>query len=415
MRSRERTADRRVTSVGLGAAGGFLLLATWSLALPAGTRHGAWLPLHLALAGGASQAIAAALPFFTASLLAGRPAPWELRTAVLALLGCGAAFLAVGVTAGMPGVAAGGGVLFVGGMGMLGIASFMPLRRTLGRRHPLILAAYAIALADVGVGATLATFQVAGFVPVADDWAWLKPAHAWLNLLGFVSLAIAGTLIHLYPTVVGSRITGDGRVRVLVGGLAVGAPTVAAGYVLRIDPLGRIGAAIELAGLLALAGYVGAGWRARGRWTGDLAWRRIAIGSLGAGVAWFGLGVGVAAIRVMALGAIPDAWSLSLVGVPLAGGWVAQSIIGGWTHLLPALSGGSPQRHALQRRMLGVAATGRLVVMNGGVALLAAAGAWSYQPGEVVGACLVAAALVVSLAAMLAATFAPEPRARPSA
>lgn len=408
MRARDRTADRRVTAAGLWAAGGFIVLSIASTGLPVQIRSGAWLPLHLALAGAAGQAIGAALPFFTASLLAGRPARWELRAAVLVLLAAGALGVSTGVTGHVPGLAASGGIAFVAGIALLAVAAFQPLRRALGRRHPWVLAAYALALSDVALGASLATLQVAGFSPVVTDWGWLKPVHAWLNLLGFVSLTIAGTLLHLYPTVVGSRISVDWRVRAMVLGLGAGAPLVALGYLLRLDLIGRAGAVAEIAGGIALVAYVAGAWRVRGRWTGDLAWRLVAIGSLGAGVAWFGIAVAAAAGRVLAFGASPDAWSLTLVGVPLAAGWMAQSVVGAWTHLLPAISGGSPDRHARQRRALGIAARPRIAALNAGIALLAAGLAVSLDPLVLAGAAVVAATLVVDLAALLAASITPE-------
>ena len=49
----------------------------------------------------------------------------------------------------------------------------------------------------------LSTAFVAGITPIVERWALLKPAHAWLNVIGFLSLVVAATLIHLAPTVVG--------------------------------------------------------------------------------------------------------------------------------------------------------------------------------------------------------------------
>ena len=409
MRARERTADRRVTSAGLWVAGGFLLLSLASAVLPARVRMGDWLPLHLALAGAATQAIGAALPFFTASLLAGRPARWEARAGAQALLGGGALAVSAGYAGHVPLLATAGGASFVAGIGLLALVAFLPLRRALGSRHPWVLVAYGVALADVAIGAALGTFEVGGFGPVQADWTWLKPTHAWLNLLGFVSLVVAGTLLHLYPTVVGSRITGGVRMRVMVAGLALGAPLVALAYLVRVDAIGRLGAAVELAGALGLVAYVAGAWSVRGRWTGDLSWRAVAIGSLGAGVAWFAIAVTAAAGRVLLLGATPGAWSLPVVGAPLAAGWIAQSLVGAWTHLLPAVAGGSPRRHARQRGILGIAAVPRIITMNGGVALLAVGLATSASAPAEAGAVLVAGTLLAGLGLLLAATLARDP------
>ena len=60
-------------------------------------------------------------------------------------------------------------------------------------------------------------------------WAYLKPAHAWLNLVGFVSLVIATTLLHFFPTVIGARIRRSRVAYATVIGLALGASLVALG------------------------------------------------------------------------------------------------------------------------------------------------------------------------------------------
>src|SRR5262245_45820277 len=53
-----RAADRRVTMLGMALAAGYVVLTVISLLAPAATRMGAWLPLHLLLAGAAATAVA---------------------------------------------------------------------------------------------------------------------------------------------------------------------------------------------------------------------------------------------------------------------------------------------------------------------------------------------------------------------
>ena len=74
-----------------------------------------------------------------------------------------------------------------------------------GASRGLVTQEYVLALGEVAVGASLATLFVAGWPPIVEDWARIKPAHAWFNLVGFVSLVIATTLLHFFPTVVGAR------------------------------------------------------------------------------------------------------------------------------------------------------------------------------------------------------------------
>ena len=147
-RGPDRRVDRRITYVGLGLAIGFLVAALASLAVPTGARLGAWLPLHLALAGAVGTAIAAMLPFFVTALAVAPPAPAWLRATGLVLVVGGA-------TAGMLGrlpavgivvdVAVAGAVAYVAGMAAVGLAAMLPLRHATGTRRPLTELAYAIA------------------------------------------------------------------------------------------------------------------------------------------------------------------------------------------------------------------------------------------------------------------------------
>ena len=85
---------------------------------------------------------------------------------------------------------------------------------------------------------------------------------------------------------------------------------------------------------------------------------------------WFAIGMLVAAGRVLSVGVAPDAWLLAPIAGPLAIGWVAQTVIGSVTHLLPAVGPGDPVIHAGQRRLLGTAAIPRLIAFQAGVTLL---------------------------------------------
>jgi len=214
----DRNADRRITAGGIAVAGGFVAAALVSLALPAAARLGTWLPLHLALAGGAGVAIGSAMPFFSSALSAAPPAPARLRLATLALLAGGAIGVASRAAVGGGALPVLGGIAYLAGIVALFAATFLPLRGALGPRRPLISLAYGAALADVLAGAALGTLFLGGWLPVVGSWVGLKPAHAWLNLLGFVSLAVTGTLTHLLPTVFGGRMLPRTSSVVAIGG-----------------------------------------------------------------------------------------------------------------------------------------------------------------------------------------------------
>jgi nitrite reductase (NO-forming) len=264
-----------------------------------------------------------------------------------------------------------GGALYLTGLAGVAVAAFAPLRTSLRSGWSHIVAAYGAALALVGVGAAIATLFVAGVPAVVAAWAVLKPAHAWLNAFGFVSLVIAATLVHLGPTIAGGRIRPRRTADVALLALAVGPMLVASGYICGVDPAVRMGGAIQIGGAVALAALIVAVRRDAGRWTTDLDWHRLTSWSLVAGVGWFVLVAVVAGGRLVLLGATPAAWSLELIAAPLVPGWIVQVLVGAWTHLLPAIAPGTPTGHAALRRLLARGATPRLVAWNLGVAALA--------------------------------------------
>ena len=366
-----RDADRRITAAGLAVSATFLALAIGSAFLPAPERRGAWLPIHLALPGAATVAIGAVLPFFIAALAAARPGRPVARIAVLGLLASGALAVSGGVGLGSGPLATAGGLLFIAGLVGLGWLLVSILGGALGPQRGLLPRAYAAAIANVIVGASLATLYVAGWTPVLEAWGGLKPAHAWLNVFGFVGLVISATLVHLYPTVLGTRISLRPSVRLALGGLGAGPAAVALGYLVGSDPVARAGALVVLAGAAALLWFLGQAHRARGRWTTDAAWHRFSSWSLAAGAAWYAVGIALAAARVLAAGADPAGWAIDLVAAPLVIGFVLQVLVGSWTHLLPAVGPGDQPLHARQRTALAIAANARLAALNAGVGLLA--------------------------------------------
>ena len=369
-----RSTDRRI------AFGGLILAATWigaaaaALLLPPASRLGSWLPLHMVLAGGATTAIAAILPFFSAALVAAPPARPMIRIAGIALVSGGALVVMIVFSQACDDafLAALGGGSFLAGLGLVAGAAFGPLKGSLGQRRRLVERAYAVALVNVAVGVTLAVLLIGGNGTVGAAWGSLKPAHAWLNLVGFVGLVIVATLLHLAPTVLGTRIRPLLAGRVAVVGIGIGAPLVAAGLALRVDPIGRAGA------LVAMTGAIGVAWHGiavrrdgqRGRWTTDNGWHLFTGGSILAGHLWLGLGVAVAAGRVLAIGAGPESWSVTVLAGPFLIGGVLQILLGAITHLLPAVGPGDPTRHAAQRRLLGRLALARLVTANAGAAIV---------------------------------------------
>jgi nitrite reductase (NO-forming) len=272
-----------------------------------------------------------------------------------------------------------------------------------------------VALAEVAIGAALATLYLAAWPPVTDAWGRLKPAHGWLNLVGFVSLVIATTLLHFFPTVVGARIANHRSARVTVIGLAVGPPVVALGFAFGSDALGRLGALLVLSGAWALPLYARRAWQTRARWTTDPGWHRFAMTGLVSAIAWFEVGIAIAAGRVLASGTDPGGWSVDVVIAPLVVGWAGIAVLASASHLIPAIGPGDPAAHARQRALLGRVAEGRLVALDVGVAALAVGVPLGVVPLVAVGALVAAGGFVPTALALAGAVLVGVRGSRPAA
>ena len=379
----------------------FLATALASFALPAEVRRGLWLPLHLALAGGASTAIAGVLPFFVAAFAAAPPTRASVRALSVFCVAAGAALVTIGVVLPLALVAVAGGALFIAGICLVAAVSLQPLRAGLGPRGGIVTRAYVAALAMVGTGALLATLFLAGWPPVLEAWARLRPAHAWLNLVGFVSLVIATTLIHFFPTVVGSRIAAHPSARVTVYALSAGPPLVVLGYALELGLMVRVGATLASVGAFALLIYASRIWAKRARWTTDASWHQFAIGGLASAMVWFLVGMSILAFRALIGDERPAGWALEPVIGPLVVGWVGLALLASATHLVPAVGPGDPLAHARQRVVLGRLALARLVLANLGIAGLTVG--LLFGNGQLALASLLIAAVAFAITALLAA------------
>jgi hypothetical protein len=400
----DRRADRLVAVVSVVVALAYLCAAVVAAFLPASLRIGAWLPIHLALAGGASTAIAGVMPFFSAAFAAAQPVAARIRWAALLSVAVGALAVTAGYVDGWLPIAALGGTLFMVGLALTAYATVAPTRRGLGPWGGAVTIGYVAALTMVVGGAFLGTLYMARWQPILEAWSVVRPAHAWLNLVGFVSLVIATTLLHFFPTVIGARMQRTPSAILTVAGIAAGSAVVALGFLQRSDVLVRVGAVLVLAGALSLAVYAARVWRTRARWSGDAAWHRFAIGGLVSAIVWFELGTFLATGRLLLAGADPAAATATVLVGPLVLGWVGLAILASATHLVPAIGPGDPAAHAAQRVLLGRGATARLVSADLAIALLAL-GLWPGVPEQlaVVGTGLAAISLGVTVALLLGA------------
>jgi hypothetical protein len=140
-------------------------------------------------------------------------------------------------------------------------------------------------------------------------------------------------------------------------------------------------------------------WKTRARWTGDEGWHRFAMGGLISAMAWFEVGMIMAAGRVLLAGTDPGATRSDPLVAPLVAGWAGLAVMASATHLVPAVGPGGPVAHARQRRLLGRAATARLVAGNLGIGAVALGSTFDLGALAAAGAVLVS--LVVAATAVL--------------
>lgn len=346
-------------------AAGYLIAALLAVPLPTVGIAPRWLVIHLFLLGAVTNAIVLWTRHFTVTLLhvpdpAPRSVAWQLAVlngAVLAVL--------VGVTADWPLLAVSGAVLLAAVVvAHLGVLIHCRRQASGGRFTGPVrfywVAAVAL-LAGIGLGTALA-------VGVPASWAArVYAAHVHVNLLGWVALTVLGTEFTLWPIVLRTR---------MVDGIAAAARRslllTTAGLTLTVTGLliaSRLTAVVGLAGytigvLCALDPFVRTARRKTPR--SPAAWM------LAAGTAWLvsSLATDIAALLT---NPGPTARQSALAGlVPvLLTGFVAQTLIGALTYLLPVVLGRGPADGRRLAAVLDRIGPLRVAMFNAGVLLLA--------------------------------------------
>ncbi|MFI1169563.1 multicopper oxidase domain-containing protein [Streptomyces sp. NPDC020801] len=382
-----------------------ILVAGWAgLALLAATAQGTlpvarWLAIHLFLLGAATSAIVVWSEHFAVAMLHARLP--DRRWSAVRLYGVNLAVAGVilGVWTDLPvltGTAAAGLITAV-------TAHLVVLvrlgRGALGGRLAPIADFYRAAAGALVAAAVLGGLLGTGTAPVGLH-SGLRLAHIHLALLGWIGLPVLGTLLMLWPTVLGVRMhdsTTRAARRLLAltgGGLAAAAAGLAAGP-------GAVWRAAVVAGLAAYAGGVALAVRLfvvtvrRGRRPVSAA----AAWTLAASAAW--LAIAVTADLVLFATHTPAAAQNgvdTLVPLLLLG-FVAQVLVGALTYLLPIVLSGGPKERAGLRAVLERAWAPRLAALNLAVALLALP---LPDPAATVGTVLAATAVVAFLAPVVA-------------
>lgn len=321
-----------------------------------------WLLLHLLLLGAAGHAILVWSRYFADTLLRGPATPRREQSIRLATFDLGALAVTVGVSFG-------GWLLVLVGATTVAVAGawhVVSLTRGLrGRfrsRFAPTVRYYLAAGALLPVGATLGVWLARGLTDPLD--ARVRIAHAGINVLGWVGLTVLGTLVTLWPTMLRTRLAegAEKASRVALPVLVAGIGFVAFAAWADQPRVVAVGLVTYLGGVLVIA-----------RPMLDVARVKppasFPTWSVAAGMAWLVAMLAVVTVRV-AVGGTWDDVSLALHdSAPyLAGGFVAQVLLGALSYLVPVVLGGGPAAVRSANGALDSAGALRVALANVGLA-----------------------------------------------
>ncbi|MEU6607597.1 multicopper oxidase domain-containing protein [Streptomyces shenzhenensis] len=327
--------------------------------------HAFWLLVHVLLLGAVTNAIVIWSGHFAASVLrlpeANRGTPAALR---LVCLNAGAVGVIGGMLADRWYVVLAGGCLVAAAVTAHAVWLIRLMRRALPGRFSMTVRYYVAASALLPVGAALGVVMARGDL-AGDLPERLRIAHETVNLLGWVGLTVAGTLITLWPTMLRTRVA-DGAERAGRAALPVlltGLGAAVVGTLLGPPPLAAPGVVLYAAGLVV----AGRPWLREAR---AKAPRSFAAWSVAAACGWLAGSLTVlAGILVSTTSWITVGERTSLLTAPLAAGWIAQVLLGALSFLVPVVLGGGPAAVRAATASLERAWPARLAVTNAALLL----------------------------------------------
>lgn len=319
-----------------------------------------WLMVHLLLLGAVTHSILVWSQHFADALLHTPPRPGDgrRRSQRLALLNAGVLVVVTGVVAGAWPVTAVGATAVTLAVGDHGISLVHQLRRALPARFAASVRYYVAAAALLPPGALLGVLMARG---LGDPWhTQVVLAHETVNVLGWMGLTVVGTLVTLWPTMLGTRVpegaesaAGRGLAVLVAGVLATAGAALLGSFV---------GAALGLLSYLAGLALVGRPFVAAALRKPPAhfpAW------SVLAGVAWLVTSVAVLAGAMLTAGSWESVHGRVAWATPaLAAGFGAQVLVGALSFLVPVALGGGPSPVRAANAVLDRAGAFRVVMVN---------------------------------------------------
>ncbi|MGP5381024.1 multicopper oxidase domain-containing protein [Glutamicibacter arilaitensis] len=326
-----------------------------------------WLLIHLMMLGALSHAILVWSQYFATALLklVNTAQARRQQSYRLALMNCGALLVLIGVPSELwVLVAIGSSAIAAAALWHAGWM-YRNIRKALPSPFGPSVRYYIAAACFLPIGAGLGTWIAVGLPSTLHER--MTVAHAMVNLLGWVGLTVAGTLITLWPTMLRTRMAQNAAtaLRQALPVLVAGAFTAAAGAASGLLPLAALGLLAYLVGLGLLASpfifaarskpprnfatlsvLAAACW-----WIGTLIWTLSAMFTSGS---WEQMGKHFDAIAPY-----------------LVAGFGAQILVGALSYLIPVALGGGPRPLKLANAVFDRGAAWRIAMAN--VALLACA------------------------------------------
>lgn len=299
-----------------------------------------WLMLHLLFLGAATHAILTWSQHFTAALtrspVTERERSKQNVRLILANLGMVAIF--VGVPGAIWPLTVTGASLLIAAVIWHGLSIWKKFRGSLAGRFSGTVRYYILSAACLPIGAVLGTWIAH---PLGGS-AGLTLGHALINVLGWIGITVAGTLVTLWPTMLRTRAaerSARSAVRALPV-LGVGVLAAAAGAILGQPLVVAAGLLLYVVGL-ALIG-ISLFQEAR-----QAPPRTFATLSATAALLWWIaclVVVIVAAIRagILSLGILPVVLTVDWAAPYFAAGFAAQILLGALSYLVPVVIGGGP-------------------------------------------------------------------------
>ncbi|WP_277453367.1 multicopper oxidase domain-containing protein [Janibacter sp. DB-40] len=298
-----------------------------------------WLMVHMVALGALTHSIMVWSTHFTVSLLKNDPdidvRATQNRRLVLLHLGV------IGVLVGVPTTwwwltLAGAGAVVVAVV-WHGWQLVRRLRGALPGRFRIVVHHYLASAAFLPVGATLGVLLARGYSE--EMHARMTLAHSLVNVLGWVGITVAGTLITLWPTILRVRMdpAAERRATQALPGLVAGLSVAVVGALVGWRWVLLAGVLGYLVALLWTGRSLVAPARAKPP-------MHFASWSVAAGAVWFLVGIAMVAWRVATA---PDMTAMTAgygrVAAVLIVGFGLQVLCGALSHLVPAVIGGGPK------------------------------------------------------------------------